>query len=266
MVYDVAVMEELSSSVDQRVIRVARELASDLADRGAQAVVLSGSHVRGDAHTESDIDLFVVGRGPSYRLERRGEFLVATSWSTERRYRAAFRSPASAGGAVPCWRQALIIRDPHGVAAALQQEARGWRWESIDKRCDSWVAEEITGYAEEVHRLVGQLELGHELATAVQRSVLALRLAQILAVHLRILYETENVLWDAVGERMGGEWRRAQAAALGVTDAGFEETCRAALRLYVLAAEEAGHLLDGRQRAVVEHACALASREHQRPH
>lgn len=246
------------ASVDRTVIRLASRIARELTERGAQAVILSGSHVRGDAHSESDIDLFVVGRGPSYRLERRGRFLVTVSWSTEKQYRAAFSSPASAGGAVPFWRQARILTDPHGLAAALKQEAAVWTWDLIEKRCDAWVADEITGYAEEVHRLVGRLEFGHPLGASVQRSVLALRLGQILAVHHRILYETENVLWDVVAARMGEEWAGTQEAALGVNDVSFEETCQAALRLYVLAAEAVMHLLDGRQRPVVEHACRLA--------
>lgn len=260
-----AVMEEMKRAVDPEVMRVASRLASELTEQGAQAVILGGSHARGDAHPESDIDLFVVGRGPSYRLERRGRFLVGVSWSTERQYRQSFRTPALAGGSVPFWRRALILRDPHGVAATLKQEALEWTWDSIDSRCDSWVAEELTGYAEEVHRLVGRLQLGHRQAAAVQRAVLAIRLAQILAVHDRILYETENVLWDLVAARMGDGWARAQAAALGLADEGFEETCRAALRLYVLAADSVRHLLDERQRPVVDHACALASQPPQPP-
>ncbi len=252
-------MEAMKRVVDPKVMRLASRLASELTERGAQAVILGGSQARGDAHPESDIDLFVVGRGPSYRLERRGRYLIGVSWSTERQYRQSFGTPPLAGGAVPFWRQALTLRDAQGVAAALRQKALEWTWDSIDSRCDSWVAEELTGYAEEVHRLVGRLQAGHRLAAAVQRAVLAIRLAQILAVHHRILYETENVLWDAVATRMGDDWARTQAAALGLADESFEETCRAALRLYVLAAHAVRHLLDERQRPVVDHACELAS-------
>lgn len=49
-----------------------------------------------------------------------------------------------------------------------------------------------------------------------------------------------------------------QFAALGLGDEGFEETCRAALGLYGLAVDDVDHLLDARQRWVVDYALRLA--------
>jgi len=67
------------------------------------------------------------------------------------------------------------------------------------------VAEEITALAEGIHKLVAALQAGRRTAPAVQRSVLVLHPAQILAVHRRILYGSENRLWDLVADARGEE-------------------------------------------------------------
>jgi nitrate/nitrite-specific signal transduction histidine kinase len=152
----------------------------------------------------------------------------------------------------------MIIYDPQGIAASLKREAKRWRWQLIDKRADRWVAEEITGYAEEVHRLIGNLQLGRKHAAAVIRSILAYRMAQILAVHCRTLYDTENQLWNLVSTGMGAEWEQLQSMALGEGNENFEETCEAALQLYAKAAQEVRHLLNRQQFEVVAHACEIA--------
>lgn len=249
-----------SGALASEALRAAKEVARELAADGADAVVLMGSWVRGDAYPESDIDVDAIGRGPRYRLSRRGRFLVAVSWRTSAAWRRAFRDPASVGGAIPGWRGARVLHDPRGVARALKEQAARWTWDALGGRADAWVAEEITGYAEEVHKLVGNLALRRPSVAAVQRSILALRMAPLLAVRHRILYETENRLWDLVAARMGSRWRRSQVAALGIGGESLSRSCRAALALYALAAADVASLLDRRQRHVVAHACALAGR------
>ena len=59
----------------------------------------------------------------------------------------------------------------------------------------------------------GDHQTGHRATAAVQRSILAIRPAQILAVHRRILYGSENRLWDLAADVMGEEWRLTQSAA-----------------------------------------------------
>jgi hypothetical protein len=51
---------------------------------------------------------------------------------------------------------------------------------------------------------------------------------------------------------MGTEWGSAQRHALGLDEATWETSCRAALDLYALAAKEIAPLLDDDQRAVVD--------------
>lgn len=234
-------------------------MAARLAHAGALAVVLTGSHARGDAQPESDVDLVALGEGTS-ELRWEDGHLVSVAWQTVAACRAAFHDPPAAGTVVPGWRQAIILHDPQHLAATMQQEAVRWTWAPIAYTCDAWVAAEVTGFAEEVHKLVVALRAGRRWTAAVQRSLLALRMARIIAVHRRLLYATENHLWNLVAAEMGAEWRALQAAALGDDDAGgtLEASAAAALALYHRTATEVWPLLTAPQAAVVAHACALA--------
>jgi hypothetical protein len=235
------------------------EITARLLAEGARAVVLAGSHVRGTPHPESDIDLHALGDGPEYRLSREGRHLVSISWTSPEAVRSAFASPPEAVTAVPAWRDALPLADPEGIVATLRSEARAWTWDTIgNAACDTWVAEDLCGYAEEVHKLVTNLARGHPRTAAIQRSVLALRLARIMAVHLRLLCRTEDEMWDAVAARLGPDWERAQSASLSENGEPLPASCAAALELFALAARRVMPLLDARQRAVVTHACVIA--------
>jgi hypothetical protein len=201
----------------------------------------------------------VVGEGPSYRLAVRESVLVAESWAAEDEHRDRMARPGDVGTCVPGWRSAVVLHDPSGAAARLRQAALEWDWDRLGDRCDRWVAEQVTGLAEEVLKIAGALRRRRMLSAAVQRDLLALRLAPVLAVHHRILYGTENVLWDMVGERMGSDWRDVQAAALGTGGESLEAGCAAAVELFRLAASSIWDLLDEPQRAVVTHALQAGS-------
>lgn len=101
-------------------------------------------------------------------------------------------------------------------------------------------------------KLVAARGAGDAQLAAVQRSILALRLPIVMAVHHRLLYDSENHLWRHVAEAGGERWWTAQTEAFGLghPDAADE----AALTLYGLAADAVRHLLSPDQRAVVEFA------------
>ena len=128
-----------------------RLVAEELVERGASAVVLAGSHARGDAGPESDLDDIVVGlEDCSCSLERREGFLVSVSERPFEKHCEALEDPGSVCSAVAGWCEALVVYDPHGLAASLIEEAWAWTWGPLERRCDGWVAEVVTGYAEEV--------------------------------------------------------------------------------------------------------------------
>jgi hypothetical protein len=239
--------------------KLADQLVPELAARGAVAVALTGSHARGDATSASDLDLIIVGDGPDYRLDVRDGILIAESWASAEAHRARLYSVDEVGSSVPGWREAVILHDSQGVAGCLKHEALKWGWEQLGNRADRWVAEQLVGLVEEIQKLVAALRQHRALTAAVQRDILALRLAPILAVHHRLLYGTENRVWEQVGQRMGAEWRRAQAAAFSTRGVSLEASCAAALRLFHLASHCVSPLLDERQAAVLRNALSTAA-------
>jgi hypothetical protein len=232
-------------------------LARQLAKTGAVAVVLAGSWSRGEAHRASDIDMWVLGRRSGLQTLVRDGFVIHVQRTTERAERRSFRDPRRAGASVPGWRSALLVYDPRGVAARLQGEARRFRYASIADRCDRWVADEVVRWSEEAVKIVRALGVGSLETAAVQRNLLANRLALVLAVHRRMLWDSENELWERVGRREGVRWRSAQRAALGVPRGDVEGSCRAALDLYVLTADAVRRTLRPDQARVVDQVRAL---------
>jgi hypothetical protein len=246
--------------VPERVLAAAQAEAEALGAAGARAVLLTGSYATGTPLPHADIDLLAVGEGSHYRLSRRDGFLVATSWRTGEQVRAAFEEPTEVCTVVPGWRSAIVLNDREGIAAQLKRDAEVWTWDRIAAACDRHVAHQAWGYAEEVHKLVGALEAGLPTVAAVQRSIIALRLPLLLALHRRLLYGSENRLWDLLAEREGELWATAQGRALGAIPCTFEEGCRAGLELYLLYVEAVRPLVTGSDElAVIDGACELAA-------
>lgn len=247
--------------MDSDVLALCDGICGELVAAGAEAVVLTGSQARGTATPESDIDLVVIGDGPAYDLDVRAGRLVSLSWRAAGRQRQQFRLPQAAGKEVPAWRSAVIVADRTGVAGELQDLARAFAWADIAAPAREWVAAELAGYAEEVHKLVAALRHERPRVAAVQRNLLATHLAPVLAVHFRILSDSENDIWDQVAARAGEPWRSAQDRALAVDGQPLAVSCRAALDLYVAAVAAAGDMFTERQRRVVAEAVSLAGQD-----
>lgn len=246
------------SGPSERALEVSRKETEALVEQGALAVILTGSHATGSANEYSDLDLRVVGDGPSKRLKRHDEFLVSISWMSLDEHQEGFGDPEEVGSVVPGWTSALILHDPDGYAARLKQRADRWKWEEISDECDRWVAKEITELAEEIHTILGNLEQDKPAAAAAERSQVAMGIAQTLSVHKRIAYESENDLWDLVCEEMGGRYGELQRKALSQDEISLKDSIGAVMQLFAVAASETQHLLSDEQHGVVARACELA--------
>jgi hypothetical protein len=197
--------------------------------------------------------MWVLGRRYGRQTLFRDGFVVNVERTTDRVERRRLRDPTRVGGCVPGWRTALLVYDPTGVAAKIQVEARRFRWSTIARRCDRWVAGEITAWGEEAIKLVRALGTGSLETAAVHRNLLANRLAFVMAVHRRILWGSENELWERIGRRVGGPWQAAQRGALGIGGDEVGRSGRAALDLYGLTATAVRRTLSPEQAKVVAH-------------
>jgi len=241
-----------------RALEVANKETKDLAEQGASAVILTGSHASGSANEYSDLDLRAIGEGPSKGLKRHDEFLVSISWMTLDEHEDGFTDPEEAGSVVPGWTSALILHDADGHAARLKEKADSWEWEEISEDCDGWVAKEITELAEEIHTILGNIEQDKPSAAAAERSQVAMGLAQALSVHKRIAYESENDLWDLVADAMGGRYGELQRKSLAQDEITLKDSLGAVMQLFAIGAAETQDLLNEEQHAVVARACGLA--------
>jgi hypothetical protein len=226
------------------------QLGAELTGQGAAAVVLVGSYARRDAHALSDLDLYAIGEGPDYWLERCRGVLVSVSWRTVERVRASWVELPDCIQAVPAWRAARVVRDTDSVGSDLVAAAKAWTWSQVGEDPDRWCAEHLYGYAEEVQKLRAALTRGDEVTAAVQRDVLALRMARVMAVRHRLLLTREEDPWPEVARVVGADWEKAQRRAFALDGASFAESCAAALDLFRMSAGAVEEWMDERQREV----------------
>lgn len=234
---------------------VAERVAAQLVEDGASGVALTGSVALGEDLPSSDIDLIALTHERlGQQLMRRDDRLVSVVRQSADQARESLYRPSDIGTAVPGWRSAIVLVDSFRVVQDVRDEAAHWTWDRVAGACDDWVASGVTGLAEEVHKVAGLLHGEHDQvrATAANRAVIALQLAPRMAVHRRILYGSENRLWELVAKCEGPDWAAAQDEALGLDGVlSHADQCRAALRLYAMAAQRVQGILDRRQDEVV---------------
>jgi predicted nucleotidyltransferase len=187
-------------------------------EAGASAIWLAGSHATGDPGPHSDVDLGVISsdgrRG--FRFEAHAGTLVSISTISEAATREPFNIPRLAGAAVPGWREAVLLFDPHGIGRRLNDEARAWTWDAIAAEGDAWAAEQLAIAADQVLKLLNALHRGEPAEAALRRNDLAATLPQIMAVRRRLLYGSDRRLFGAVNDAVGEAWARRHSVAMAV--------------------------------------------------
>lgn len=245
---------------------LSREALDRLADRFAlpgAALALIGSHARGEAGPDSDVDLLLLvpdgaaepAAGPQLVDGR----LVVVSTASETTSATWFELPELVVKHVGGLRRLQVVRDPEGKLAAMRTRALDFRWTpELDRRADRWVGASLAGWVEEALRGLGGRQRDDLGRMLLARFGLSWGLSRLMLVHERLLPVSERAMLTALAEALGegARWVALQRAAFGLPSAGLTpslpEQVDAGLALYRDTATRVGRLLEPRERAIVE--------------
>jgi hypothetical protein len=225
-------------------------LGAEFCDSRTVALGLVGSHSRGTATADSDIDLTRVVDGlPADAEERlvvriRDGWLVSVLTTTLDDLARALTLPERAVWTVPALRDARLLYDPTRRLAQLQAEAVAFRWEPLQAAADAYASQRLLKFAEEAHSLVGALRRDDAEQTSAETTWLVLGLPLVVAVQKGILLLNETRAPAQVQHVVGhaSEWARSYRIAAGLEpDQGGQLSVRtrgaAGLHLYATTVE-----------------------------
>jgi hypothetical protein len=237
---------------------------------GSEALAITGSYARGDAHAFSDIDLLCfVAVSPGLERERyhleylNGRLVSISAVTFEEKYNQISR-PETAIYAVPGLRQCLPLWDPQKKLQQLKEAAQNFNWAPLQPAADRYASEELMGFAEEVHKILGALDRRDESSASYALLGLVSGLSRAVAVQKGLMIETENGFFDQVQAAAGAQspWTRAfrLAAGLEYPSTGmplFASRAKAGLDLYVKTADLLSASIQTADRPVIETTLAL---------
>lgn len=217
------------------------ELVDELTDENTVAIVLGGSHARGDATPFSDVDLIRYVRvlppeHQRYSLRYVGEKLVSISVNSITAERRKLTRPETAIRAVPGLRQSQILLDKDGIFAALKQSAEKFVWdEEMQRMANDYASETLVGFAEEAHKIMSGLLRRNDASVLYASYGLVLGLIRVMATYRGVYIRTENDYLTAIIEKVGAEsaWSYYLQVASGLEEAPPRMRGIAALGLYM---------------------------------
>jgi hypothetical protein len=229
-------------------------LARRYDSEAVRAIVLMGSHARGDAGPFSDIDLVRFVDQPAGMKPAAGSYLVddrlvvvsdvflddIDSWFTDSRKAVEMISGL---------RTAIPLIDTANTFAPIQARAHNFTWnKTLQDMADNWTSQQMVGWIEEVHKGLEGLRRGHSGRLLNARFGLSWGLTRLMAVSKAVLISGDNGWFEEVANAVGreSEWTRLQAVAFGVAGKPGEppslsQSVKAGLRLY----QETAALLSG---------------------
>ncbi|MDQ3705700.1 MAG: nucleotidyltransferase domain-containing protein [Chloroflexota bacterium] len=197
-------------------------LISELADQETAGIVLAGSYARGEETPFSDIDIapFLHEGAPPRRkrLFYRDGYLVSVSYKSIAGVRTDLSLPNRAIWVVNGYRGAQVLLDRDGSIRALMREIEAFTWEPLQPAANEYAGASLAGSAEAVHKLLGDLSMGNDLAIALMTINLLWNLTDLVAVQRGVLVKSDRTYYRQVQESVGleSEWTRYHNLAAGV--------------------------------------------------
>lgn len=241
-------------------------LVARFVDDRTQALLLVGSHARGDAGPMSDIELARHVAAPddhgtlACHVDGAGRLITVKTLQPSREADALTR-PGSAVWQVAGLRDAVVLYDKDGGAADLISRARSFTWESLGAAVDRHVAADLARHAEEALKIASGVAAGRASQVLYGTIGMTVGLAEAMVVHRRGFIDSENRLFDIALVAMAGspQWQDAFRISAGYTPADPQARGRAALMLYGETSRLAAAVLSADERRIVGVGLAAAS-------
>jgi hypothetical protein len=220
-------------------------LLNRLTDENTTGILLTGSFARGNARQYSDVDIRQYLRKmperpfDAYRLELMEGKLVSITLTTCEETYADLQDPQKVIWILPGLQQSRILLDRDGLLAQLIQDVQSVSLIPLQASIEQAVSRNLSGYAEEVHKILAGLE--HEDESMVLYAVWGITrgMANLMLVWNGTLIPSENVFINLVQTAAGVNslWTHHFREAVGLdplesNDLPFISYGVASLRLY----------------------------------
>ncbi|MEZ4737496.1 MAG: nucleotidyltransferase domain-containing protein [Caldilineaceae bacterium] len=238
------------------------------------AIVLMGSHARGDAGPYSDVDLvrFVAEEAADLTgagSHLRDGVLVVISNATPKRVEGWFTDPEQATNTMAGLRMARALIDRHDTFAAIQARAHAFCWtEDLQMKADLWVSEQMVGWIEEVHKGLEGLRRRDPGRLLNASFGLSWGLSTVVKVQRGILLSGDNGFFQEITHAIGPDsvWSQLYGVAFGVAEVhgrppSLRERVVAGLHLYALTADLIGPALQPEHAPLIHETVTLIHRD-----
>jgi hypothetical protein len=143
----------------------------------------------------------------------------------------------------------------------LQKAAQEFDWSPLQPAANEFAAEEITGSAEEVHKILNGLARSHESTVLYATWGLVKNMLEAVAVQRGIMIVSENRYFDLIQDSLARDsaWTSAFRTAWGLDPESSQYQARgaAALQLYHFSAMMFDQLIPEKHRGIVNRTLQL---------
>jgi Nucleotidyltransferase domain len=204
-----------------------RQLVAELDDEHTTAIGLNGSYARGEANEYSDVDIVCYrddmreGEAVRHWFEYRGGYLLSIHHTAIATDRAGMRNPEQAVWWVPGLRNYQVLLDKRGELTALMQEARDFRWETMQPAADEYASAQLWELSEQALKLLGGLARHDARMLYNSTTNLIESYTRIVAVQRGIMIKTQNSRIQQIEENvgLGSAWTHCYRLAMGIDEA-----------------------------------------------
>ena len=235
---------------------------------GVIGICMAGSYTRGMQDEYSDIDLeLYVDELPKegYALQLFDEKLVSVKYLRIADELSSLKIPERAVWAVPGLSNMHILVDENGELAKLKQAAVDFNWAPLQPLADVYANEQLSGCAEEAHKIMGGLKTGNESKVLYASWGMFKNLSFAALVQTGLMIQSENRAFAILEEHFGKShsWTRAFRLSFGMdVETGvpaYQTRGKASLNLYQETANLFKDIITDKHREVIENTLQLIS-------